>query len=635
MSNFANQPNYVQTYMRSMHKVSVIIPTYNYAHFIAEAVESVLTQTFPIFEIIVVDDGSSDNTEEVIKQFGDKVRYIRQKNGGVGLARNTGVKNSAGEFIAFLDADDIWLPQKIEHQIQLFQTDDEIGLITTAMRELYVKGKTIRIYAEGKNGWCADNLLLLEPVVVGPGSTTLVKRKIFEQIGGFDETKELHPSEDWEFCYRVARQFKLAFLPEILVEYRNHGNNGHLQIPRFERAMTLAFEKIFSNDAAEIQKLKEQSYSNLHKMLAGSYFLNKHYRNFFKHSFKSVWLMPTNISYFFTFPLRRFRKRRENTGIINANKRAQPSLPSILDRRNIPKISVVIPTYNYANFIAEAVESVLTQTFPIFEIIVVDDGSSDNTEEVIKQFGDKVRYIKQKNGGVCAARNTGVKNASGDFIAFLDADDAWLAEKIEKQIAKFGEDSQIGLVHCEMREFDTETGETVRLHIEGEEGWVADELLLFEKPVVIGCGGSIMVSRKAFEAVGGFDTNLTVGEDWDFCYRIAKNFKVGFVREILVDYRNHGNNSHLNIPEMERSMKIFYEKAFDTNDKNILRLHRKSYGNFYKILAGSYYTNKNYQRFIKYSLKSLWLMPENISYFLAFPLRRLKKSYENKSNTAN
>ena len=77
-----------------MQKVSVVIPTYNYAHFIVEAVESVLAQTFPIFEIIVVDDGSSDNTTEVIKQFGDKVRYIKQKNGGVGLARNTGVKNS-------------------------------------------------------------------------------------------------------------------------------------------------------------------------------------------------------------------------------------------------------------------------------------------------------------------------------------------------------------------------------------------------------------------------------------------------------------------------------------------------------------------------------------------------------------
>ena len=618
-----------------MQKVSVIIPTYNYAHFIAEAVESVLAQTVPVFEIIVVDDGSSDNTEEVIKQLGDKVKYIRQKNGGVGLARNTGVKNSSGEFIAFLDADDIWLPQKIERQIELFQTDAEIGLITTAMREFYIREKTLQIYAEGKNGWCAENLLLLEPVAVGPGSTTLVKREVFEKIGGFDENKELHPSEDWEFCYRVAREFKLAFLPEVLVEYRNHGNNGHLQIPRFERAMSIAFEKIFSNKDLEIQKLKGKSYGNLHKMLAGSYLLNRNYKKSIKHSLKSMWLMPKNFFYFVNFPVRKYRKDLENTRIINeftfSNNTMKSSLPPILDRRIMQKVSVVIPTYNYADFIAEAVESVLAQTFPIFEIIVVDDGSTDNTAEVIKQFGDKVRYIKQKNSGVCAARNNGVKNASGDFIAFLDADDDWLPEKIEKQIAKFDEDAEIGLVHCGMREFDTETGETLRLHIEGEEGWVADDLLLFEKPVVIGCGGSILVSRQAFEEVSGFDINLKVGEDWDFCYRLARKFKVGFVREILVDYRNHGNNSHLNIREMERSVKIFQDKTFATNDENILRLRRRSYGNFYKILAGSYFTDGNYPRFVKYSLKSLWLMPKNISHFLAFPLRRLKKSYENKS----
>lgn len=618
-----------------MQKISVIIPTYNYAHFIAEAVESVLAQTFPIFEIIVVDDGSSDNTEEIIKQFGDKVKYIRQKNGGVGLARNTGVKNSTGDFIAFLDADDIWLPPKIESQIKLFQTDEEIGLTTTAMREFYIREKTLQIYAEGKNGWCAENLLLLEPVAIGPGSTTLVKREVFEKVGGFDETKELHPSEDWEFCYRVARQYKLAFLPEVLVEYRNHGNNGHLQIPRFERAMSIAFKKIFSDADLEVQKLKGKSYGNLHKMLAGSYLLSGNYRKSFTHSLKSMWLMPQNIIYFLNFPLRKLRKDRENTRVINefafSSNMLKSSLPPTLDRNNMQKISVIIPTYNYAKFIANAVESVLAQTYPIFEIIVVDDGSTDNTEEVIKQFGDQVKYIKQKNGGVCEARNTGVKKSTGDFIAFLDADDKWMPTKIENQIAKFDEDEQIGLVHCGMREFDTASGETLRLHIEGEEGWVADDLLLFEKPVVIGCGGSILVSRKAFEAVSGFDINLKVGEDWDFCYRLAREFKVGFVRKILVDYRHHGNNSHLNIEEMERSVKLFQKKAFDTNDEHILQLRRRSYGNFYKILAGSYFTDGNYPRFIKYSLKSLWMMPKNINHFLAFPLRRLKKSYENKS----
>lgn len=289
------------------------------------------------------------------------------------------------------------------------------------------------------------------------------------------------------------------------------------------------------------------------------------------------------------------------------------------------KVSVIIPTYNYGRFIGEAIESVLLQTYPIAEIIVVDDGSSDKTEESVKKFGEKVLYIKQKNAGVCAARNNGVANSSGNFIAFLDADDIWFPEKIKKQITKFNEDAEIGLVHCGMREFNSETGETISLRLEGEEGWVADDLLLFEKPTVNVSGSAIIISRKAFDEVGGFDTNLIVAEDWDFCYRIARKFKVGFVREALVNYRSHGKNSHLNVREMERSMGLFYEKAFDTNDEKILRLRRKSLGKFHSVLAGSYFHSKSYGNFIRHTLKSLWLTPQNYERFVTFPIRWLKR----------
>jgi glycosyltransferase involved in cell wall biosynthesis len=288
------------------------------------------------------------------------------------------------------------------------------------------------------------------------------------------------------------------------------------------------------------------------------------------------------------------------------------------------KVSVVIPTYNYGRFVGQAIKGALAQTHPIEEIIVVDDGSNDNTREVVEKFDAPVRYIRQANAGVCAARNNGVEKASGDFIAFLDADDVWLPEKIEKQIAKFGEDAQIGLVHCGMREFDSASGETVYLHAKGNEGWVADDLLLFAESVTVS-GSAIVVRRAAFENVSGFDTNLKVGEDWDFCYRLARKFKVGFVPELLVDYRNHGKNTHFNVREMERSMEIFYEKAFQTTDENILGLRRQAYGNFYKVLAGSYFHSKNYADFVKNSFKSLYYEPKTLTHFLAFPARVFKR----------
>jgi glycosyltransferase involved in cell wall biosynthesis len=159
----------------------------------------------------------------------------------------------------------------------------------------------------------------------------------------------------------------------------------------------------------------------------------------------------------------------------------------------IPTVTVIIPTYNYGRFVADAIASVLAQTYAVFEIVVVDDGSTDETEEVVKTFGERVRYIKQQNAGVSAARNAGIEVSSGDLIAFLDADDTWLPEKIEKQVAKFAEDAEIGLVHCGMREFDDHTGETIELHLDGDEGWVAEDIALGEKSVIPCPGGSIVV----------------------------------------------------------------------------------------------------------------------------------------------
>ena len=285
-----------------------------------------------------------------------------------------------------------------------------------------------------------------------------------------------------------------------------------------------------------------------------------------------------------------------------------------------PSISVIIPAYNYGRFIGEAIGGVLSQTLPAAEIIVVDDGSTDETAAEVAKFGDKVRYIKQENAGVCAARNKGVANSTGEFIAFLDADDIWHPTKLEKQIAKFAEDDAIGLVHCGMREFDSETGETIATHMEGGEGWVADDLLLWEKPVVNVSGTAIMISRNAFDEAGGFDTEMKVGEDWDFCYRVARKYKAGFVREALVNYRSHNAAAHRNVGEMERGMARFYEKAFAAGDAPHLR--NRAYGNFYRVLSGSYFQSGDYGGFVRNAVKSIWARPANLAYFLKFPLRR-------------
>lgn len=288
----------------------------------------------------------------------------------------------------------------------------------------------------------------------------------------------------------------------------------------------------------------------------------------------------------------------------------------------MPKsVSVVIPTYNYGRFILEAISSVLDQTRPPSEIIVVDDGSTDETAAVVRTFGEAVRYIRQDNAGVCAARNRGVTESSSELIAFLDADDRWEPTNLEKQVARFESDEKIGLVHCAMREFDGESGETIRFYMHGSEAGVADNLLLWEGPLIV-VPGSVTVTREAFDHVGGFDSRMKVGEDWDFCYRVARLFKIGFVAEPLVNYRSHSAAAHLNVENMEHGMLMFYEKAFATNDPKILKLRRLAYGNFHRVMAGSYFHSGRMGKFLSHTAKSIWMRPGNLEYFLRFPMRR-------------
>jgi len=288
------------------------------------------------------------------------------------------------------------------------------------------------------------------------------------------------------------------------------------------------------------------------------------------------------------------------------------------------KTSVIIPTYNCGRFIAEAIESALGQTVRPKEIVVVDDGSTDDTAETAARFGDRIRYIRQENQGVSTARNRGVAETTGDLIAFLDADDTWEPTKLEKQIAKFAEDPEIGLVHCGMREFDGETGETLSLHLEGGEGDVAESLLLWDGPGIVGPGCTILTSRLAFEEAGGFDTRIKCGEDWDLCYRIARRRKVGFVREPLVNYRVNSAGAHYNIANMEKGMALFLEKAF-AEDASIARLKGRAYGNYHRVLAGSYFQAGQYGGFLRNAAKSLWRRRASLKYFLEFPLRKMRR----------
>lgn len=202
------------------------------------------------------------------------------------------------------------------------------------------------------------------------------------------------------------------------------------------------------------------------------------------------------------------------------------------------KVSVIIPTYNRAASIAASIQSVLDQTWQNYEIIVVDDGSTDNTRQVVENFtDDRVRYIYlEQNGGPSRARNEGIRQAKYEYIAFLDSDDEWLPQKLEKQMQlMLNVPETVGLVYCRVkaRKEDGDIAVCPNLSLQKEqlEGWLLEDLI----------GGNVidtttmLIRRQCLEQTGGFDEGLSCLEDWELVLRIAEKWEIGFVDEILVE----------------------------------------------------------------------------------------------------
>ena len=291
---------------------------------------------------------------------------------------------------------------------------------------------------------------------------------------------------------------------------------------------------------------------------------------------------------------------------------------------NTPLVSVIIPNYNYGRFLAETIDSVLLQTYPNIEIIVVDDGSTDNSEDVLRSYGEKIKWFKQANKGVAEARNRAVAESAGEMLAFLDSDDVWLPEKIEKQIEIFQSDASVGLVHCGYVDFDNE-GKLLEEHLDGIAGEVTEEMIRYRRAVVLGGGSAAIIRREVFSAVGGFDQTVAPAEDWEFYFQTARRYKIGFVPEVLMKYRQHGGNNHLNIKRMERAILGAYNKVFSEDDFEFKDIKNACYGRIHTVLAGSYFQAGDYPNFIRQTFKALWLAPENISQFANFPFRRAKR----------
>lgn len=208
---------------------------------------------------------------------------------------------------------------------------------------------------------------------------------------------------------------------------------------------------------------------------------------------------------------------------------------------DVPHVSVVIPTFDYGHYLADAVRSALGQTWTAREVIVVDDGSTDHTPEVLRQFSGDIIVIRKQNAGLSAARNTGIAAATGAFIAILDADDVWVPHKLERQLAVFRDHPETGVVSCAATQVDADLGHIRMLPCPANRDVAQLRRDLALRNVVSG-GSAALVRRECFDTVGLFDESLRSSEDWDMWLRIVRRFPIRFVEEPLVAIRVTGDN---------------------------------------------------------------------------------------------
>lgn len=209
--------------------VSVIIPTHNRRDLICETIQSVLNQTFEDFEILVVDNGSTDDTQQIVCAMGDsRIRYIYQENtGGPAGPRNTGIRNAWGKYIAFLDSDDLWLPHKLALQVEVLDRDLDIGLVF-ARHQPFGDGMVEAdpwpsSISEARPGKIFKSLFLSWNFI--PCLTVVTRREVLERIGGFDEEPALKTIEDLDLWLRIAHTYNIQCIHEVVSKYRLHRSN--------------------------------------------------------------------------------------------------------------------------------------------------------------------------------------------------------------------------------------------------------------------------------------------------------------------------------------------------------------------------------------------------------------------------
>lgn len=538
--------------------VSIVVLSWNTAKETKICLESLRNITYKNREIIVIDNGSTDGSKEYLAKQKDIVYVDLQENTGFTGGQIEAYKHSKGDYIALVNSDAVVAPNWIEEALSVFEKDKKVAAVGG---RAYMWNEEHKAY-DTQNPFYSYQIIdpnhgYAETVMVGDevvevnsisGAGVMISRKAIEKVGYFDDLFFAYYEETDLFARMKRAGYKIIYSPNIhtwhkigistkdkpyFYLYQMHRNRFLYAYKNFDEPYKTTMVKKYNKEAKSAMiRLAKGSRELDDKARANAYIWNK--RN-----------------------IQKTKKLREETLGIGEK------YSELLLNDASQNVSIVIPCYNYADFVGATIKSALNQTQAPLEVLVINDGSTDNSKSEIEKFGDKIHFISKKNEGVIKTKNLGLEKAKGSWIIFLDADDILDINYIKKCLY-CARKNNADIVYTNMKMFGSKN-----------EKFLAKKHDIAEMRKGNYIHNSALLKTEMVRQAGGYKQEMSGGyEDWELYLSLFElGAKAEWINEDLLHYRQHNTNSRnllakqKGIEHMQKAIDIhpnIFGKNFDT-----------------------------------------------------------------------
>ena len=503
--------------------ISIVVPIYNVENYLRQCLTSISEQTYKNFECIMVNDGSTDSSQQIAEEYlvDSRFKLINQSNKGLSGARNTGISHIREEstFISFVDSDDYIYPDFLETLIE--HIEDDVDIIEGMIENFHDEIKVDRVCHNFEK-----KILITKDDKLGELALNEMRVSVFPKLFRKSLLTEDFFPEGWIFedlaviPELVSHSGKWIKLPKVIYAYRIRPNS--ITTKEFSEEKLDVFKifgkyDLFFKDESDITKLLVEKLKYLH--------LNYH----------DIEFVPENNQY------KQLYKQEK-----------QKLLSKIADYESKALITIIVPIYNVEKYLRQCLDSVLNQTYQNFECLLINDGSPDNSAGICKEYVDKdarFHYFEKENGGLASARNFGIKYSKGKYITFIDSDD-WVEsdylEVLHSKIKEYNTD----FVISSYKKFDMDE-DCFYLHIWDQDYyeriWTSQELLS-QLPNLENYDGSYTVSwgklfkRSIFDEIL-FNEQRKFGEDFECSFKLYLSMtSCLYIHKALYNYRLHSES---------------------------------------------------------------------------------------------